>query len=146
MLAYDTFNVTRSEERIRLANRASKASTNTVKDIYNAEALSHDLDIFCLHLAQRYEEQRFEVVTYDDDDEEPPPLQFPVYPYLVHGGGSIFYAAPGAGKSLTMQAMAIEVAGAGAGLWHAEYVIAIDEQRNTFCLNGRRSFVTLVLQ
>ena len=114
-LSYDTFNITRAEDRTRLANRAYKASTNTVKDMYSSETLTHDLDLFCLHLARDYDIDRF--IPEQDDGHPLAPLTFAAYPYIIKSGGTIFYGPPGAGKSMTLQAIGIEVTAGASGLW-----------------------------
>lgn len=103
ILAYDTFNVGRSEERGRLAKRAVALLPELVKLAWGAGPLTHDLDIFCAELGSAWED-RFQIETVDGS--EPPPLTFAIDPYILNSGGTVFFSPPGAGKSYTLQIMA----------------------------------------
>mgnify|MGYP000583273771 CR=1 FL=1 len=116
LLAFDTFNVSRDAERGRLANKAHRASPNGLRSTYTAENIAHDLDLFCLYLLRNYERERFIPIRYDTSAETPV-LTFAVDPFIITGGGAIFFAPPGAGKSLTLQTMAIEIACGASGLF-----------------------------
>ena len=116
LLAFDTFNVSRDAERGRLANKAHRASPDSLKSIYPSESIAHDLDLFCLYLLRNYERERFIPIRYDTSAETPT-LTFAVDPFIITGGGAIFFAPPGAGKSLTLQTMAIEIACGASGLF-----------------------------
>ena len=103
LLAYDTFNVGRSEERARLARRAFGMLGDVTKEAWGSAKLSHDLDIFCAVLGTEWE-NRFYLETFDDV--MPAPVSFAVKPYIVENGGTIFFAPPGQGKSYTLQIIA----------------------------------------
>ena len=89
VLAWSTFNIERSEDRTRLANQVKK----------NDENIRQDLDLFCSGLWEFYISIIAPEVMFGDDTIAPP--SFHLYPYILEGGGTILFAAPGRGKSHT---------------------------------------------
>lgn len=116
LLAFDTFNLTRAEDRVRITNKAHKVLPPGTCEVYTAQSMSHDIDLFCLYLLRNYERERFIPERYDASTPTPD-LTFCIDPFVISGGGAIFFAPPGAGKSLTVQTMAIEVACGACGLF-----------------------------
>ena len=97
--AHDVFNVGRNEERQRLAKSASShihKASSLASGAYDAIMLKGDLDTFCLSLDQVFNERFIaDVVTPKRREGTPYVLR----PWLVKGGGTVFFGPPGAGKS-----------------------------------------------
>jgi len=140
ILDYDTFNVGRREERLRLANSVYKGLGATAKAQYTADDLQHALNTFCLALQTVWEEQRFSLEIYDVD-EEPEPLRSVLNPFIIDGGGTIFFGDPGSGKSYTMIAMACSIGAGIQRIWQVEPrpVLYVNMERSDSSL--RRRFV-----
>jgi hypothetical protein len=96
-LAWDTFNIERDDERRSLARSASDQLSNDKS--YGKVELKRDLDRFCAGLWQGYISQY--LPGYVAGTDEVQPLRFFLEPYVLEGGGSILFAAPGRGKSFS---------------------------------------------
>lgn len=102
VLAEDTFNVGRSEDRIRLGNHAIKepllqegqlkAVATRVKDVLQHELLLFTRGLWEFELDQVVAEER-------GGAEERVPIVYRLEPYLIEGGSTIAFGPPGAGKS-----------------------------------------------
>ena len=120
LLAYDTFNVGRNEERNRLAKSAhAMLGDNGTKDAYGLDFLKHDLDLFCRLLPDAHENGRFQIDHYDADEAVAPPKAI-IGGYVLEGGGTILFAPPGQGKSYILQLMAGSVATGTRRFWQVE--------------------------
>lgn len=106
--AHSVFNVGRDEDRVRLARSAHGVFTRGLAgDAYPVSDLKTDLDLFCLELAEMFHD-RFEV-TATGAKRIPSGQRFALRPYVLHGGGTILFAPPGAGKSWVTYMMALSV-------------------------------------
>jgi len=106
VLGHDTFNVGRSEDRTRLANRAHSGLSALAAAAYSKDDLRHDLDLLTLWLARHYEQDRFELEEFDPLE----PLTDNVFllrPYILANAGTVMFADPGAGKSYLAQTMGV---------------------------------------
>lgn len=146
ILDYDSINIARREERVRLTNSVHKM-LGIAKNDYPAETLQHDLGMFCLALPNAWEEQRFSLDFYDVD-EEPEPLRSVLYPYIIDGGGTIFFGDPGAGKSYTMIAMACSIGSGCTEIWRVEPrpVLYVNMERSPSSLQRRFVHVARALK
>lgn len=117
VLAHDTYNLGRSEERRRLARRAHP-DLGLLGQEYTVEALNHDLDMVCLWACNGWEAARF-VVERVDPAEAIEPLNVLLEPYIVDGGGTILFAAPGSGKSFLALLMAASLANGLRQIWNS---------------------------
>lgn len=116
VLGHDTFNIGRSEERNRLAKAAFGMLGAVHRVAWPMEVMRHDLDLAALQTPRLWDEERIHIVAYHPSD-APPSLTFILKPYLLEGGGTIFFAPPASGKSYILQAMSISIAQAHRSLW-----------------------------
>jgi len=98
-LAWTNCNIERSEERVKLTNAAFAQFGESLATAYPKEYLRHDLDTFCIGLWDEYSTRYLPELM--DGDADMMPLQFLLEPYVLVGGGTILFAPPGRGKSLT---------------------------------------------
>lgn len=120
ILTYDNLNIERREERQRLGNAAHKRLPGDVtKDALSQDQLNHYLDIAVLQTPRIWEQDRLQIVQYQDID-QPPPVVFAVKPYIIHGGGTVFFGPPGAGKTYIMQSMALAISAGQVGVWNVQ--------------------------
>lgn len=112
ILAYDTFNVGRSEERGRLASTAHKLLSDVIAESYPLNVLRHDLDLFCDGLWDAYN-GRYRA-GYTTGDDEPSKPDFILEPYVIREGGTILFGPPEQGKSWTAMLMAQTLEHSGA--------------------------------
>jgi hypothetical protein len=118
-LAYDTFNVSRNDDRVRLANAAYRQFSHLVvagqaangrKAVeqvayYPDTYMKHDLDTFCAGLEEHYNDQRRARPMYGSRERHEP--EFVLKPYIMRGAGTLLFAAPGQGKSYILWLMAV---------------------------------------
>ena len=109
VMAYDTFNIGRSEDRNKLVKSAFSLLGDLHKQAWPQDTIRHELDLCALKTPQLWEEERIKVISYLEED-RPSPLSFILKPYVLAGGGTILFAPPGAGKSYLLQAMSICIA------------------------------------
>ncbi len=134
-LAWSNFNIERDEERVRLANSAykhldPKANALDLQE-FPAQPFKHALDLFCIGLWDH-------VVSGDmgenmEGSEEVGPPKLLLGHYILDGGGTIMYAAPGRGKSYTAMAMAVSLQ------WGKDKVWDIGDARAALYINLERS-------
>ena len=103
--AWDNFNVERSAERTRLANAAHRKYPEALKQLYSANQLQHDLDMFATFIWPKWVETTTpsRVVGYT----ERVMPEFVLNPYIVRGGGTIIFGPPERMKTMTALTMAI---------------------------------------
>lgn len=127
LLTYSTVNVERADKRAKLW-RGAKAHLDG--HIEEAEAdLAHEFDLFCAGLWDSYVSQ--DIAEFMQGDPDAPPASFVLRPYVVDGGGTILFGAPGAGKSHVSLAMAVSVDAGISALWGVR-------QRQTLFVNLER--------
>lgn len=141
-LAWSLFNVERSEDRTRLSNLAF---TNLTIEDYTKEALRRDLDTFCAGLWDFHISQILPELIGGDETQEPP--NFYLYPYIIEGGGSILFAAPGRGKSQTALLWAQSINCGISSLWQVSKVpvLYINLERSGQSIRRRLANVNRVL-
>lgn len=115
VLAHDTFNVGRNEERYRLAKSAHSLLSPAMRDSYPLASLKHELDLFCLKVERAWE-QRYQVEEFDGTGSVGP-VAFTLSPYLLDEGGTIIFAPPGQGKSYVSLLMAQSINSGCQRLW-----------------------------
>lgn len=101
LLASDTFNIERSEERTRLANKAYSRLGDIAQQLFGEkprEYFATCLDTFCVQAWTTFLGSEKAKLTRPTEDDERD-LDFVVRPYLLDGGGTIVFAPPGRGKS-----------------------------------------------
>ena len=144
-LAWTTQNIERDEDRTRLANSAFKALPSSIKEIYTAEVLKHDLSLFCLGLWDFHQEQFEPEMTEGDPDAGPP--TFILEPLVLEGGGTIIFAPPGRGKSYTGLLIAVSIDAGVAELWPVRQrrVLYVNLERSKISLRRRIAGVNVAL-
>jgi len=126
ILGYDTFNIGRREDRQRLGNAAFKMiHGDLTKGALSNNELLHQLDIAALQAPQIWEEERISIEAYDENTPDPGPVMFVLKPYIIRGGGTIFYAPPKSGKSYLLQAMAIHIGTGQGSMWAVREVLPV---------------------
>ena len=132
ILAHDTFNIGRNEERGRLAKSAHGMLPHLLREAIPQEALKHQLDTFCLVVPATWEANEISIVQYDEHTviNQPVPL---LASYIVAGGGTIAFAPPGAGKSYLALLKAQALAMGDDHIW------AVPEVRPVLFVNLERS-------
>jgi len=140
ILAYDVFNIGRSEDRARLGKRAFSMLSDLDKPAYPLDHLQHDLDITCLDTPDEWEQGHVNIVQFDPNDPITP-VEYIAKPYLIKGGGTIIFAPPGSGKSFVLQAIAVCVASGIGTLWDVEQhpALYISLERNINLLRSREA-------
>ena len=103
--AWDNFNIERSSDRTRLANAAHRKYPEALKQLYSANQLQHDLDMFATFIWPKWVETTTpsRVVGYT----ERVVPEFVLSPYIVKGGGTIIFGPPERMKTMTALTMAI---------------------------------------
>jgi hypothetical protein len=137
VLGHDTFNLSRSEDRTRLANRAHSGLGSMAATAYTKENLRHDLDLITLWLMRHYEQDRFGPEKIPKGTQRVNTV-FKLQPYILSQAGTILFGQPGAGKSYICQAMAICMSAGINGLW------GIQKQAPTYYINLERPKNTMV--
>jgi hypothetical protein len=137
VLGHDTFNLARSEDRTRLANRAHSGLGTITANIYSKDDLRHDLDLITLWLMRHYEQDRFGPEKIPKGTQRTQNV-FKLHPYILSQAGTILFGKPGAGKSYICQAMAICMSAGINGLW------SIQKQIPTYYVNLERPKLTMI--
>jgi hypothetical protein len=132
ILAYNTFNVTRDEDRGKLVRSAQKLMNAVIKSEYDEATMKAELDLLLLWLVTNWHRTRFQVTEFDHAV-NPGKFSFPIYPYLIEFGGTIAFSAPGSGKSYLTQAMALTCTTGTQHLWK------IDRTRPALYINLERA-------
>ena len=132
VLAWSTFNVERDEDRVRLANSASKhiPVESEAAISYPPPHLKYQLDTFCRELGPALLKS-VRVTRLSGTEAAPMPMV--LHPYIVQEGGTILFGAPGRGKSFLSQFMAVSLAAGLSTLW------PVPEPRQVLYVNLERS-------
>lgn len=144
-LAFDTFNIERNEERVRLANSAHKYLKSVIADRLPANELKHQLDLFCDGL---WDEELAKIQLEElEGDPNPAATRLSLRPFVVREGGTLLFGAPGAGKSWTAMLWAVAI---DAGLeypWDCEQerVLFINLERSRSSMEKRLACVNKAL-
>jgi len=144
-LGWSLFNIERSEDRTRLANQAHKQLSKDTKEQYTEADIRRDLDIFCAGA------WNFNLSSYNPEllhgDDTPMPINFLLKPYIVEGGGTIIFAAPGKGKSFTAMLWAASINHGVNKYWQVDKanVLFINLERSRESVRRRLAQVNKVL-
>ena len=116
ILAFDTFNVGRSEDRGRLAKKAhTMLGSSPVAEAYPLNLLNHDLDIFCDGLWDAWTGRIVHTYTTGDDADSQP--AFLMSPYIIAEAGTILFGPRESGKSWTAMMMCTAMEHGISGMW-----------------------------
>ena len=133
-MAWTNGNVERDEDRLRLANSAHKMLERTSEEAALACGKSQVklyLDSFCAALWDTW----IAATMPEEVGGEESPLVFLVKPYVLHQGGTILFAPPGAGKSWLGLLLAVSI---DAGAAHPE-LWGVTTSARTLYINLERS-------
>ena len=141
ILSYDTFNVTRSEERRKLVTGAQKMMGDDLTSLYDTDQMRHDLDLICLYLANQYEASRVEITEFDPKVIYLPPREI-VGGCIQKDASTNFFGPPASLKSYLLIAMSVSIAQGINTLWDVERspVLYINLERSESSF-GRREFM-----
>lgn len=112
-MAFDSFNIARQEERTRLANSAHKGFDNGLSSVYPNDALRHDLDLFCWHLPETWENSPERIGTPAiriSLEKAAVPPRWLLRPMIHCGQPTLLFADGGSGKSILGEMIATIVA------------------------------------
>ena len=134
-LAWSNFNITRDEDRVRLANSAHGHLDPKAEALDLAEwpknLMKHALDLFCFGLWDEAVAVSVGGMMAGDPDIAPArPL---VGWFVLKDAGTILFAPPGAGKSTTAMAMAVSCA------WGLEKIWTLGDSQQPLYVNVERS-------
>jgi hypothetical protein len=144
-LAWSVFNLERVEERTRLSKQAHAQLKPTIKQTYPEADLKRDFDVFCAGLWDFYLSHYTPELIYGV--ETPQPLKFALRPYIMWGGGTIIFAAPGKGKSYSGLLWAQSINCGVDTFWPVEQapVLYINLERSKDTIQRRLSCINRVL-
>lgn len=146
LLAWSFFNFEKSEDRVRLSNLAYKQIKGELRDLYSEVDLKRDFDIFCAGVWDFY------LSSYSPEmiqgSETPAPLKYLLKPYIIEGGGTIIFAAPGRGKSFSALLWAISINNGINKFWQTSKapVLFINLERSRESIKRRLSLINKVLE
>jgi hypothetical protein len=139
VLAHDTFNIGRSEERRRLAKGGHDLMSRTTQELVEYRRLLHELDIVCLRVGTEWESSRVEITEIDTNDPIPGRHML-LFPHIERGTGTIVFGPPGAGKSYLMALMAVSLSSGLETLWGGPKqtpALYVDLERNETAFRRR---------
>ena len=144
VLAWTACNVEKDEDRLRLANRASRLLPKEQRGDYLPDYLKHDLDYFCRQLWTTFLSSITPIASPGLPDWQP---DYILNPYIIEGGGTILYAQPGAGKSYISLLMAQSINTGSSKLWPSQYrkTLFINLERSARSVLGRLGRINLAL-
>lgn len=144
-LSWSYLNVEKRDERSALAAAAHANMKGEAAEGYGKDDMRYDLDRYCAGL---WEHHLSRYVPEDMmGDENPQPLRFQLRPFVLMGGGTIIFAAPGRGKSWTSLLWAVSIDAGKPGLWPVEKtpVLFINLERSSDSVRRRLTMVNRVL-
>lgn len=149
LLAWSNFNVERDEDRVRLANSALRVMEETgleVDHAYCKPRLKTWLDVFSSGVwAARLQMQAGGLL---EGVEDVPPAQRLLGDFIVRGGGTILFGAPGSGKSNIALAMAVSLAWGSSRVWRvrdAAWPLYVNVERSRESMAARLARVNRAL-
>lgn len=128
LLGYDTFNIERHADRVRLANACASADCPQ-------NMLRMYMDDFCAEVWPVWVKQ-FAPAEMKPSLDNLKAVQYLLKPYIMDGAGTILFAPPGAGKSYMALLMAQSINTGSSCIWRVE-------QRRVLYLNLERSALSL---
>jgi len=144
LLGWSYLNVERSEDRVRLANSCHAQIQGDTAKRYSKENLRRDLDRFCAGLWEFRQSLYLPEEMVGDDTV---PMSFALKPYVLDGGGTVVFAAPGRGKSFTLLLWLVCI-DAGISLWwpvRQQRVLLINLERSKQSMARRLAQVNRIL-
>lgn len=103
ILAYDSFNLAKQDDRTRLAKSAHGHFKNGLGETYDLEQMKHDIDVFCKVAPRRWEESPNvagqPAVALSPGTVIAPP-EYLLKPLIHRGQPTLMYADGGTGKSI----------------------------------------------
>ena len=118
-LARTVMNAERLEDRVKLANAAYKDLHGDIKKQYSPDFLKIDLAYVC---ANAWDCWLAASMPKQEAGQETIRLEWLLEPYVLKGGGTILFGAPGGGKSYLGMAMVVSVDNGESRLWETGYV------------------------
>lgn len=107
LLDWSTFNIERSEDRVRLANSAHKKLSPVAQAAYAPQQMQYDISKFAASIWPAWmASEAPELMAGDEERSVTPQI---VDGYIVVGGGTILFAPPGKGKSHIGMCLAVAV-------------------------------------
>lgn len=142
-VAYDTFNITRNEDRARLVKSAIKAMPKGAQ--YDETIIKLGLDDFANIIWDQMVEAQMGKMMNGATDLRPP--LFYLYPYIVDGAGTILYAPAGRGKSFITMLLAVSVDSGRDVIWNVNQApsLFINIERSEKLVQQRLSRVNRIL-
>lgn len=137
VLAWGVVNTDRDEDRVRLTNSAGRQLNGNGKgELYPASFLKKDVDDFCRGLWEA-ELGRFDIGPREGLPAAPPDML--LRPYIIRGGGTICFAAPGRGKSWTTYLWAVSLDAGISTLWPVQQtrVLLVNLERSDASVRRR---------
>jgi len=105
LLAWGTIHIDKHEDRTRICNLAFDKLDKTTKEFYSKDLMRHDFDQWCYWVWPTF-------LGHQDAEElagEISPVKFLIHPYVIEGGGTILFGAPGGGKTYLALLMGISI-------------------------------------
>jgi len=145
-LAGDLFNFERMDGREKLGRKAWAKLGGDEKKQYPLDFFQDAIWRFSLKIWSEFTKAGI-TIEEAGADEEPPDPTFPLYPYVMDGGGSIMFALPKAGKSYLLYLMAASIDSGCQKLWRADKrrVMIVNLERSKDSVNRRLWYVNQTL-
>ena len=148
VLAHDTYNVGRNEDRGRLAKSAAeklKRRSELAFAAYPAIDIKDDLDTFCLELGRVFDEQFTGEMLIPKRHAGSP---YALRPWIVDGGGTIFFGPPKAGKSFLSLLMCQSIMYGLPTFWpvRKQVVCYVNLERSKRSMENRLALVNGVME
>ena len=106
VLGWSILNIERDEDRLRLSNKCYGMLGPVLKALVNKDGLKHDFDNFASKVWDKLLGSHLATRVPGDLEPAAKPL---LVPFILEGGGTILFAAPGSGKSFIGQGMCVAV-------------------------------------
>lgn len=147
-LADDLINLLRSEDREKLGRKAWAKfddDDRRGKAEYPIDLLQAALTRFCARIWP--ESVRLPDSVECGSDAEPEPPVFPLYPYVMQGGGTIPFGPPKTGKSYLLYLWAVSIDAGCSAMWNVERcpVLVVNLERSAESVKSRLWYVNQAL-
>jgi hypothetical protein len=144
-LEYDAVNLHKREDRTRLANAAHGRLPEGIRTLLSKDALAALLGEFCEQVWPIWVDAKAPLYVVGMAERTAP--AFSIYPYVITGGGTILFGAPGAGKSYLSMLMAVSMEHGIQTLWKVKQakVLYINLERSEESVQQRLGAVNRAL-